>query len=89
MFKKKILSFFILSVLAFSMFAVVGSVDAVSVGDAITGTGSEFVDVTDRVYSGTEQSTTIAQYISIIINAILGLLGVIFLILILYAGFFG
>ena len=92
MFKKKLLSFLILSCLMFSFsLALAGNVNATSgnledkIRNGVDGT-SGLNDVATNVYGDTT-STSLEEMIVFVINAILGLLGIIFLVLTLYAGF--
>ena len=91
MFKQKLLSFFILGCLMFSMgaFALVGDVNADNIKDTITNGANQsggLDDVATNVY-GAQKTTELEDMIVFVINAILGLLGIIFLVLTLYAGF--
>ncbi|MFA5318262.1 MAG: hypothetical protein WC323_02200 [Patescibacteria group bacterium] len=91
MFKQKLLSFLILGCLIFSMgaFALVSDVNAAAnIGDTIrNGVGADggLNGVAQNVYGSDDIS--LQQMIVFVINAILGLLGVIFLVLTIYAGF--
>ncbi len=95
MFKKKLLSFLILSCLMFSLsLALVESANATSeMEDRIRngigetgGTGGGLNEVAENVFQG-RMEVELEDMIIFVINAILGLLGVIFLVLTLYAGF--
>jgi len=90
MFKQKLISFLILGCLVFSMgaFALVSDVNAVDIGDTIrNGIGAEggLNNVAEDVYGNDDVS--LQDMIVFVINAILGLLGIIFLVLTIYAGF--
>lgn len=87
MFKKKVLSFLILAVMAFSMvFAVAGNVNA-QVNEILDNDQLKYV--ADEAYnaSGGLPEKNIQTMIVTVINTILGLLGIIFLVIIIYAGF--
>ncbi len=70
------------------MFMVAESVNA-DIGSQIK--SPEFNEVADKVYnenpSGDVITTSVQDIIAYVINSVLGLLGVIFLVLIIYAGF--
>lgn len=92
MFKKKLLSFLILFIFAVSMLTAVGSASAVTAGDlnkTIRGDSANGLnEVAGGVYGSRATDTYgLEEMIVLIINAILGLLGIIFLVLTLYAGF--
>ena len=75
----------------FSMgaFALVGDVNADNIKDTITNGANQsggLDDVATNVY-GAQKTTELEDMIVFVINAILGLLGIIFLVLTLYAGF--
>ena len=87
MFKKKVLSFLILAVMAFSMvFAVAGNVNA-QVNEILN--NDQLKDVADEAYNADDgvPGKNIQTMIVTVINTILGLLGIIFLVIIIYAGF--
>lgn len=94
MFKKKVLSFLILGVfcLSLGMFAVAGNVSAAGLEDKLRNgiqEGGGINTVAEGVY-GTEATTkygNLENIVTIVINAILGLIGMIFLVLTVYAGF--
>jgi len=86
--KKKLISFLILACFSMGMFMVAESVNA-DIGSQIK--SPEFNEVADKVYnenpSGDVITTSVQDIIAYVINSVLGLLGVIFLVLIIYAGF--
>jgi len=92
MFKKKILSFVMLSglCLSFAWALTAAPVSAAGIIDKIKGTdsteGVNYNAIATNVY-GTADQNKLSNVTIYIINAILGLLGLIFLVLIVYAGF--
>jgi len=93
MFKKKLVSFLTLGALLFSLgaFAFVGNVSATNIGDTIRNgqgqAGGGLNNVATNVYGATVSQRTLESTVVLVINGILGLLGIIFLVLVLYAGF--
>jgi len=94
MFKKKALSFIVLSGLCLSFAWALAVVPNVIADDGIIGkiknasndNSASMDNVAGQVY-GSNKDIKINNIITTVINTILGLLGVIFLILTLYAGF--
>ncbi|MEK7067957.1 MAG: hypothetical protein AAB956_03090 [Patescibacteria group bacterium] len=94
MFKKKLISFLTLSALVFSLgaFAFAGNVLA-AVGNIENtirngiGTDGGLNNVVAGVYGADANQRTLQAMVVLVINGILGLLGIIFLVLVLYAGF--
>ncbi len=89
MFKKKLLSFLILSCLMFSFsLALVAPAQASLENTIRSGVDNQggLEDVAENVYEGRED-VKLEDMIIFVINGILGLLGIIFLVLTLYAGF--
>ncbi len=92
MFKKKLLSFLILIIFCFSLgiFAVVNSVNAQNGLEETILKSDELEKVAGDVYDENPLGTPVnsmQDIIILVINTVLGLLGVIFLIIIIYAGF--
>ncbi len=94
MIKKKLLIFFILISLCASIgiFSSANNVNAQgNLKEKLLDTqGQNLQNVGGRVYEGgigDDPSQGVAQIVALIINSVLGLLGVIFLVLIIYAGF--
>ncbi|MDP3899982.1 MAG: hypothetical protein Q8Q23_02775 [bacterium] len=87
MYKKKILAALVLISLSLGMLAVAGNASAQG-GIVDTITGDEFDTVTESVFDQTGEPTDSLQVIiANIVNAFLGILGVIFIILTIYAGY--
>ncbi|MFA6550915.1 MAG: hypothetical protein WCV41_00065 [Patescibacteria group bacterium] len=95
MFKKKMLSFVVLSGLCLSFACALATpvsaagniIDTIRNGTGTSGTGgANMENIADKVY-GTQKNVDINTMVVTVINGILGLLGVIFLVLTLYAGF--
>ena len=93
MFKKKLVSFLTSGALLLSLgaLAFVGNVSATNIGDTIrnginTG-GGGLNNVATDVYGTAVSGRTLEGTVVLVINGILGLLGIIFLVLVLYAGF--
>lgn len=95
MIKQKIVSVLTLGALAVSLsaFAFAGDVYAIGNGNIANtirngvGTDGGLNDVVGGVYGDTASEKTLQQMVVSVINGILGLLGIIFLVLVLYAGF--
>jgi len=87
MFRKKLLSFLVLFSLCFStgVFVLAESAGAVDLDSTIRNT--EFTEVKNNVLGNQADTQTVDKILTKVINAILGLLGVIFLVLTLFAGF--
>ena len=85
MFKKKLLSLLILFIMSFALVSTVG---AATLKSTIL-EGDEMKKVSTDVYDANNNTPkqSIEDIIVVIINSVLGLLGVIFLIIIIYAGF--
>ncbi|OGF15393.1 hypothetical protein A3G56_03175 [Candidatus Falkowbacteria bacterium RIFCSPLOWO2_12_FULL_45_10] len=95
MFKKKLVSFLTSGALLLSLgaFAFVGNVSATAgtgigntIRSGINGSGG-LNDVANDVYGTAVSDRTLEGTVVSVINGILGLLGIIFLVLVLYAGF--
>ena len=93
MFKKKLVSFLTSGALLLSLgaFAFVGNASATNIRDTInngiTGGGGGLNSVATNVYGTAVSDRTLEGTVVLVINGILGLLGIIFLVLVLYAGF--
>ena len=93
MFKKKLVSFLTSGALLLSLgaFAFVGNASATNIRDTInngiTGGGGGLNSVATNVYGTAVSDRTLEGTVVSVINGILGLLGIIFLVLVLYAGF--
>lgn len=93
MFKKKVLSFLILSALCLSlgMFATAGEANAADLNTLIRkgtpGGGGGVENIGNTIYGTTADYTSLEGIVVKVINGVLGLLGVIFLALTVYAGF--
>jgi hypothetical protein len=92
MFKKKLLSFIVLSGLCLSFVwalatpaSAQGIINTIRNGTASGGANME--NIAGNVYGSDIKNVTVNSVVTTVINAILGLLGVIFLVLTLYAGF--
>jgi len=83
MFSKKLLSFLILSVFAFSLMAGI----TVSAQTGLQNLKTGLNNVANNTVGNTGDLSSIDKVVTTGVNAVLGLLGIIFLVIIIYAGF--
>ena len=83
MFSKKLLSFLILSVFAFSLMAGI----TVSAQEGLQNLKVGLNNVASKTVGNTGDLSSIDSVVTTGVNAVLGLLGIIFLVIIIYAGF--